>query len=222
MAETLDPHRLADSLMLELAGRGWAPDHGRLWKSALRLLAQGEPVSVDRLAEAMGWPTQTVRAALQEDPAVEWDAAGRVIGWGLTLRPTAFRLEWGGHSVWAWCALDTLLFPIVLGREARVEARCARSGQPIRFTVSPEGIREIHPPEAVLVLAAPRAGGDIRAAFCARTVFLATPALFEPGPWEPVRALLSLPEAFRLAQRIRAYLQWEGGIGCCAGIPDAD
>jgi hypothetical protein len=45
----------------------------------------------------------------------------------------------------------------------------------------------------------------------------------EPGgPWDPVLALFSLPEAFRLAQRIMPYLRWEGGIGCCVAVPGPD
>ncbi|WP_448594090.1 organomercurial lyase [Thermoflexus hugenholtzii] len=223
MAETLDPEHLAHRLMMELSGRGWALDRGPLFEAALRLLARGEPVPLDRLAEAVGWPVEAVRGALQGDPAVEWDEAGRLIGWGLTLRPTPFRLELEGRSLWTWCALDTLLFPLCLEREARVEASCARTGQPIRFTISPAGIREIEPAEAVLVLAAPGPGAGIRAAFCQRTVFLASPRLFQPGgPWDPVLALLPLPEAFHLARRLGPYLQWEGGIGCCAAIPDPD
>lgn len=223
MAETLDPEHLAHRLMLELSGRGWALNRGPLFEAALRLLARGEPVPLDRLAEAVGWPEEAVRGALQGDPAVEWDKAGRLIGWGLTLRPTPFRLEWEGRSLWTWCALDTLLFPLCLQREAQVEASCARTGQPIRFTISPAGIRGIEPVEAVLVLAAPGPGAGIRAAFCQRTVFLASPRLFQPGgPWDPVLALLSLPEAFHLARRLGPYLQWEGGIGCCAAIPDPD
>jgi len=223
MAEILDPERLAHRLMMELSGRGWALDRGPLFEAALRLLARGEPVPLDRLAEAVGWPEEAVRGALQGDPAVEWDEAGRLIGWGLTLRPTPFRLEVEGRSLWTWCALDTLLFPLCLEREARVEASCARTGQSIRFVVSPAGIREIEPAEAVLVLAAPESGASIRTAFCRRTVFLASPRLFQPGgPWDPVLALFSLPEAFRLAQRIMPYLRWEGGIGCCVAVPGPD
>ena len=222
MAGTLDPELLAHRLMMGLSGRGWALDRGQLFEAALRLLARGEPVPPERLAEAVGWPVKTVRAALEEDPAVEWDEAGRLIGWGLTLRPTPFRIAWEGRSLWTWCALDTLLFPLCLAQEARVEASCARTGQPIGFTISPAGIREIEPAESVLVLAAPGPGAGIRAAFCQRTVLLASPALFQPGLWDPVLALLSLPEAFRLAQRIMPYLRWEGGIGCCVAVPGPD
>jgi len=54
MAETLDPEHLAHRLMLELSGRGWALDRGPLFEAALRLLARGEPVPLDRPAGAGG------------------------------------------------------------------------------------------------------------------------------------------------------------------------
>jgi len=216
MANTLDLERIAHTLMMELAGRGGALSHGRLFEAALRMLACGEPVPPERLAEALGWPVDAVRRALMGEASVEWDEAGRLIGWGLSLHPTPFRLEWEDRSVWTWCALDTLLFPLLLEREARVEARCAESGQPIRFRVSPTGLQEVEPAEAVLVLAAPQSGCDIRTGFCQRTVFLAAPAFFRPGgSWEPVLALLSLPEAFRLARWVEAHWHGMAETACC-------
>jgi alkylmercury lyase len=47
--------------------------------------------------------------------------------------------------------LDTLFFPAVIGRPARVESSCAATGIPIRLTVDPtEGVAALDPPTAVV------------------------------------------------------------------------
>lgn len=42
----------------------------------VRLLAQGEPVSVERLASEGGWPEDEVRTGLARHPSIEWDDRG--------------------------------------------------------------------------------------------------------------------------------------------------
>lgn len=54
-----------------------------------RLLAAGEPVTLEQTAEAGGWPADQVRQALERHPGVDWHQDGRILGFGLTLRPTA-------------------------------------------------------------------------------------------------------------------------------------
>jgi alkylmercury lyase len=54
---------------------------------AARLLAEGEPVAIERLAAATGRPVDEIEAALGEQTSAERDADGRLVGLGLTLRP---------------------------------------------------------------------------------------------------------------------------------------
>lgn len=86
-----------------------------LLRLVLRLLARGRPVDPDDIAAATGRPPADVLAALRQQPSVEWDEAGRVVGLGLTLRPTPHRFEVDGRTLFTWCALDTLVFPALLG-----------------------------------------------------------------------------------------------------------
>ena len=55
----------------------------------------------------------------------EWDPSGqRLVGLGLTMVPTQHRYQTHGHDLWAWCAGDTLMFPVWIGAPARVESPC--------------------------------------------------------------------------------------------------
>ena len=63
--------------------------HGlELAPHAVRLLAKGEPVELEQLAVASGWPLDAVEAALDEQTSAERDDQGRLVGLALTLRPT--------------------------------------------------------------------------------------------------------------------------------------
>lgn len=216
-----DLDRMAHKLMMALAGRGVFADRTVLFEVALEELARGEPVPLARLAKRAGQPLEAVAAALRGEPAVEWDEQGRLIGWGLTLRPTPFQLERlpEGLTLWTWCALDALIFPLWLGWEVHGSAQCPVSGVPIRFHLTPSGeLRQVSPPSAAVVVPVPGADPDIRTAFCQRAVFLAAPDLL-PAAWGPVFGALPLPEAVGLARRILGYLRWAGGIGCCVAVP---
>lgn len=217
-----DLEALAHRLVMDLAGRsGWI-EQPAFFEAVLRMLARGEPIPIARLAERLGPSEAEVAAALRREAALEWDEQGRLIGWGLTLRPTPFRLTWAsGRVVGAWCALDTLLFPLWLEQEAWVHASCAISGRPVSFHLKPpDALEAIDPPQTVLVVAAPQEGPDLRTAFCARTVFLAAEELLPAGGVEdPIFAVLPLPEALTFARWILGYLRGLGGIGCCPAVP---
>jgi alkylmercury lyase len=92
----------------------------------LPLLAAGKPVSAAALARATGRPDANVERALRGQSDLETDEQGRVVGYGLTLRPTPHRFEVDGQRLVTGCALDTLMFPRLLGVTARVESSCTR------------------------------------------------------------------------------------------------
>lgn len=77
----------------------------------LRLLAAGEPVTVEALAAAVGLRLCKVTRRLAAVPDTEYDEQGRIVGQGLTLRPTRHRFTVAGQELYTWCALDTLIFP---------------------------------------------------------------------------------------------------------------
>jgi alkylmercury lyase len=110
---------------------------GGLYRPLLRLLADGQPVSIEDLAEAAGRPVDDVRQTVASLPDVELDDEGRIVGYGLTLRETPHRFEVDGKRLYTWYALDTLVFPGLLGRTARIESPCHGTGTTIPTFGSP-------------------------------------------------------------------------------------
>lgn len=106
----------------------------------LRLLAAGEPVTVEALAAAVGLPVDEVTRRLAAVPDTEYDEQGRIVGQGLTLRPTRHRFTVAGQELYTWCALDTLIFPTILDRPASIESESPVSGHPIRVSVGENGV----------------------------------------------------------------------------------
>lgn len=144
-----------------------------LWRPLLELLADGRPVAIDQLAHATGRDPSQVREALATMPDTEYDD-GRIVGSGLTLRPTPHRFEIGDALLYTWCALDTLIFPAVLGRPAQVSSPCHATGQLIRVTVEPDVVRHVEPATAVVSIVTPDGSGSIRATFCNEVHFFAS------------------------------------------------
>jgi alkylmercury lyase len=105
---------------------------------------------------------------------LDYDEAGRVIGAGLTLRPTPHRFEIGGRQLFTWCALDALMYPGLLAETVRMESPCRVSGQPVRVTVTPSGVAAVDPSDAVVSLVLPQPGQPPRQAFCGEVHFFAS------------------------------------------------
>lgn len=174
-----------------------------LLRPVLRLLARGKPVAPDEIARATGRPREEVLAALRQQPSVEWDEAGRVVGLGLTLRPTPHRFEVDGRTLFTWCALDTLVFPALLGTPARVTSPCPVTGVPVRVEVTAERAEEVEPADALVSLVVPEAIDDVRRAFCRQVHFLSSPeaaAHWRAG--QPDGLTLPAADAFQLGQML--------------------
>jgi len=172
----------------------------------VRLLADGDPVSREQLATALKRPVADVTDALRQFEEIVSDEEGRIVGAGLSLLPTPYRFEVRGHVLYTWCALDTLLFPVWLGRPAQVSSVCPATGQPIRLRVSPERLEHFDPRSLVLSLLIQEGLAtccNIRDAFCAYSQFFASRQA--ASAWQashPDGHLLSIEEAFTLGQTL--------------------
>jgi alkylmercury lyase len=167
------------------------------------LLARGKPVSPEESAAATGKSPEEVQTALDRFPSTEWDEQGRVVGLGLTLRVTPHRLELEGRTLFAWCALDTLLFPIVLGRPASIESPCRGTGEPVHIEVTPSGIEAVEPPSAVVSIVAARDLANFRSVGCHNAHFFSSTEA--ASCWlerHPEATILHVEDAFRLGQLI--------------------
>jgi len=194
----------------ELAARITAPmgitggrDFLEIVPPTLDLLAGSKPALPEGIAAASGKSPEEVRAALGRFPGAEWDERGRVVGLGLTLQLTPHRLKLEGRTLFAWCALDALLFPVLLGRQASIESPCRDTGDPMHIEVSPAGIEMVEPPSAVVSIVAARDVANIRSVGCDNTHFFTSPEA--ASRWlekHPEATILSAEEAFRLGRLI--------------------
>jgi alkylmercury lyase len=175
-----------------------------------RLLADGEPVTVERAAAAGGWRVEELRAELARHPGTDWDEQGRIVGLGLTLRPTPHRFTFDGQTVYGFCASDALAFPVVLGRPGVVESRCPVTDRHIRVEVTPSRVVRADPPEAVVSKVRPdRAVADVRAEVCALgNFFSSSEAAADWLAHYPQGKVVPITEDFEITRQAMIELGW--------------
>jgi alkylmercury lyase len=185
----------------------------------LEVLAGGKPASPEEIAAFAGKSPEEVQAALDRFPSTEWDEQGRVVGLGLTLHLTPHRLKLEGRTLFAWCALDALLFPALLGRPASIESPCRSTGELVHIEVTPAGIERVEPPSAVVSIVAARDLATFRRVSCNNAHFFSSPEA--ASRWlekHPEATILSVEDAFRLGRLIAEDLS---DISCSAESADA-
>jgi alkylmercury lyase len=171
----------------------------------LRMLAEGEPVSDQQLADASGVTEAAVHATVGSWPGAFRDDDERVIGFmGLSVIEFGnHRLEVDGRTLSAWCAWDTLFLPELLGREVRVRSRCPTTGMEITLTVGPKGPSDVRPAETVLSFLSPerKLDGDVIRSFCHFIHFFASErAAAEWTEQHPGTFTLSIEHGFELGR----------------------
>ncbi len=175
----------------------------------LRLIARGRPVDLAELAES-GQPARDLQRILRALPGTEWNDEGRLVGFGLSLRPTAHRYLVGGHTLYTWCATDTLLFTVILGTEAVAESTCPATGEPIRLEVIPDAVRSVSP-AGVVVSQRHHSGtvANLRADVCDHGHFFGSEAA--ASAWVTAHAdgeILSVTDAFDQCRAACEQLGW--------------
>lgn len=177
---------------------------------AIRLLSDGEPVALEQLAAAAGWSVEAVEAALDAQTSAERDDQGRLVGLGLTLRPTSHHFAVGGRTLLAWCASDALMFPVILGRPGAIDSTCPHTGQAIRIELTPDSVEWVNPPEAVMSAVRPIGLTDVRSSICKHGHFFSSPAAATRWAHDhPDGELYSIEDAFRLDRQVIKQLGWD-------------
>ncbi len=189
----------------------------------LRLLAEGQPVRVFTLAAAISCSEVEMMQRLACFSNVEWDAHHQIAAAvGLSQHPTVHHFTVAGRDLYTWCALDTLMFPAVLGMSAHVTSWCLVTGTQIALTVGPTQIDAVDPSTAVVSLVIPDRTGaccDIRSAFCNLTTFFATREagrhwIAEQPPAREI-ALLTVADAWWVGHQVVQRLIQEGSQVAC-------
>lgn len=188
---------------------GGAAGHGWLWPVLLRRLADGDPVAIDQLARDSARRPGEVRDGLDALSDTEYDEQGRIVGHGLTLRETPHRFTVAGRRLYTWCALDTLIFPTVLGRSAQVSSPSPGSGELVHLDVDPTaGVTRLTPATAMVSVLVPgQPCTSVRSAFCNQVHFFITPTA--AADWvdeHPGGAVLPVGEAFDLGRGLARHL----------------
>src|SRR5713226_9640038 len=184
------------------------------------LMSTGEPVEPAEIAKAVGSVSlNLVNERLSSWPGVFRDDSGRVVGfWGHAIESLdpEYRLIADGRTTYAWCALDTLFIPGIIGKAVRVEATDPISGEPVSLVVDREGAREIDPAGAQVSMVIPYGpfGYDVIESFCHKVLFFASE---ESGSkWiaeHKNTTLLTVEQAFELGRVLTERVAPDGSSG---------
>jgi alkylmercury lyase len=183
-----------------------SPEEQRVSVQLYRLLAEGQPVPPERIAQTLSLSNDVVSNILSQWSGVFYDDDGRIVGyWGLALPEMAHRFTVNGQTLYTWCAWDSLFIPQILGKTTRVESTCPVTGDKIRLTVAPEGVTELDPVGTVMSFVRPEAGKireNVVLNFCHFVHFFSSA---EAGSqWiseNKGNFILSIDEAYYLAQK---------------------
>lgn len=224
--------------LFEVAIPGFSPEEQRAGLVLHGELAKGEPVAAAQFAAALGTSVGEAEAVLNASalrPFVYAGEDGRVVGFfGLSTVHTHHQFSINGRTLWAWCALDSLFLPELLGETAKVDSLDPEDGQRVRLTISPGRVEAVEPQEVTVSMLRPdtvdfTSVTRIIATACHHIFFFASRASGErwvakhPGKW-----LLSLDEACALAKRQNARLfgwgleRGRGGRGVSDGLGPQD
>ena len=205
------PMEIAEKLNKSGVPPKFGPDVSKLLIRVMRKLSDGNPVTaeyISRFVDEIGIDTDEAEQFLRA--VTERDGDDGIIGIvGLSLnKDWAHKFEVRGNSLRTWCAWDTLFIPLLLAETAVVESESPVSGDLIRVTVSPEGVKDTSPEAAVVsvVVLDPEKGEvdsveQAWAQFCHQVYFFTSRR--EAEQWKADRddiEILSVDEAFELGR----------------------
>ncbi|MEE9216845.1 MAG: organomercurial lyase [Anaerolineales bacterium] len=191
----------------------FSEDEAKLIKAMYPPLALGAPLTPSDVAAKSGFPLKMIEKTfhLMKRSGAEFDESGNLIGMALTLNPTNHKFVVDGQELYAWCAVDTLFLPGLVGKTADVESICPATGERIRLRISPIGIESVEPQDTVVSVVIPgtsaacepgQAKGAGSASCQSMNYFISREAAEKHlGPDSDV-AILDVQEASQLAQRV--------------------
>ena len=135
-----------------------------------RLLAAGQPVAVEELADTLNMPVDDVKSTIEGWSGIFFDDGGKITGyWGLSVTEMPHRFLVNGHTLYNWCAWDSIFIPQVIGQMAYIESLDPETKESIRITVAPEGVLAVEPAGTVISFMMPNTDqirADVIRSFC--------------------------------------------------------
>lgn len=173
-----------------------------------RLLAQGKPVSIAQVANAVGGTDEVISSVIDGWPGVFFENGDLIGFWGITIREMQHQLNVDNQHVYAWCAWDALFIPELLNAEVKVVTSCPETGEKIELEVTPEQVKAVNNNDVMVSFIQPTISNlteDITSSFCHFVYFLSSE---EAGKrWcvkHPNTFLLTLTDAFSLGRMVNA------------------
>ncbi len=147
------------------------PEQGQKVSAQIyRLLAAGQPVAIEELADTLNMPLSDVKSIIEGWSGVFFDDGGKIAGyWGLSVTEMPHRFQVNGHTLYTWCAWDSLFIPQIIGQMAYVESLDPETKESIRITVAPEGVLAVEPAGTVVSFMIPKTEqirADVIRSFC--------------------------------------------------------
>ncbi len=156
---------LAETVWDRFQAVGFTPDFGPDLSRFLialyrRLAAQGRTITaneIEELAETADVSLELAQMFVEQ--AGERDEDGTVMGIvGLSLNKHPHKFLVHGHELTTWCALDPMLIAPTMTEAVELESNDPRSGEPIRVSMTPNGVQAYEPATAVVSIVIPGSG----------------------------------------------------------------
>ena len=191
----------------------FSEDEAKLIKAMYPALALGAPLTPTDVAAKSGFHLKMIEKTfrLMKRSGAEFDESGNLIGMALTLKPTDHKFVVDGQELYAWCAVDTLFLPGLVGETADVESICPATGERIRLRISPTGIESVEPRDTVVSVVIPgtsaacepgQAKGAGSASCQSMNYFISREAAERHLGADSDVAILDVQEASQLAQKV--------------------
>lgn len=126
--------------------------------ATVKALAEGRPLSIDRLSEVWGMPLAQTHQIFNtaKGRSIEVDQHDQLVGAaGLSLNNTSHEMIIDGRTMYAWCAWDALFLPTYLNHPATVESTDPKTGEHITLEVTPSTVITTEPETTMLTILVP-------------------------------------------------------------------
>jgi alkylmercury lyase len=192
------------------------------WMKIHRLLLDSEPVPPERIAAHLGLTEDEVADLLK---GAELDRDGNLVGVGLSVVPTPHRYRVHGRQLYAWCAGDAITFPILHQANVEIESPDPVSGEKIRLTSTPDGVRDLDPFTAVVSWVPGKAEDieEVRAFYCNHIhFFTSVESASQYAARRPGLVTIPVEHAFRIGQLLWEREPYQSMAGELAILWDRD